>query len=86
MKVVEQLDPLVTEYIKINYAKAENFRNLLNGLDSGAFGACGVTGAAGAGAGASASTSSYRRRLPLLEVLRQRGNQAKGQGQPAQRQ
>jgi len=46
-KVVEQLDPLVTEYIKINYAKAENFRNLLNGQDTGAFGACGVTGAAG---------------------------------------
>ena len=37
-KVVEQLDPLVTEYIKINYAKAENFRNLLNGCDTGAFG------------------------------------------------
>jgi type IV pilus assembly protein PilQ len=44
-KVVEQLDPLVTEYIKINYAKAENFRNLLNGRDTGAFGSCGVTGA-----------------------------------------
>lgn len=40
-KVVEQLDPLVTEYIKINYAKAENFRNLLNGRDTGAFGSCG---------------------------------------------
>ena len=56
--VVEQLDPLVTEYIKINYAKAVDFRNLLSGRDSGAFGACGVTGATGAGAGASASTSS----------------------------
>jgi type IV pilus assembly protein PilQ len=54
-KVVEQLDPLVTEYIKINYAKAENFRNLLNGQDTGAFGACGVTGAA---AGSSTSTGS----------------------------
>ncbi len=39
---IEQLDPLVTEYIKINYAKAENFRNLLNGLDTGQFGGCGV--------------------------------------------
>ncbi|WP_262966650.1 type IV pilus secretin family protein [Methylobacter psychrophilus] len=40
--VIEQLDPLVTEYIKINYARAENFRNLLNGLDTGAFGSCGI--------------------------------------------
>ena len=40
--VVEQLDPLVTEYIKINYARAENFRNLLNGRDASAIGACGV--------------------------------------------
>ena len=54
-KVVEQLDPLVTEYIKINYAKAENFRNLLNGADTGAFGSCGVNEAS---AGASSSGSS----------------------------
>ena len=27
--VLEQLDPLITEYIKINYARAESFRNLL---------------------------------------------------------
>ncbi|TAL47489.1 MAG: type IV pilus secretin family protein [Methylovulum sp.] len=40
--VVEQLDPLITEYIQINYAKAENFRNLLYGRDTGAFGSCGV--------------------------------------------
>lgn len=40
--VVEQLDPLITEYIAINYAKAENFRNLLYGLDSAAFNSCGV--------------------------------------------
>ncbi len=39
---IEQLEPLVTEYIKINYAKAENFRNLLNGLDTGQFGGCGA--------------------------------------------
>ncbi len=45
-KVVEQLDPLVTEYIKINYAKANSFKALLNGGDAGAFGACGVTGTA----------------------------------------
>jgi len=40
--VIEQLDPLVTEYIKINYARAENFKNLLNGLDTGQFGSCGI--------------------------------------------
>lgn len=40
--VVEQLEPLLTEYIPINYAKAENFRNLLYGRDTGAFGSCGV--------------------------------------------
>jgi type IV pilus assembly protein PilQ len=57
-KVVEQLDPLVTEYIKINYAKAENFRNLLNGHDTGAFGACGVTGAASGSSTATGSISS----------------------------
>ncbi|MBL6987528.1 MAG: AMIN domain-containing protein, partial [Methylobacter sp.] len=45
-KVVAQLDPLVTEYIKIDYAKANSFRQLLNGADAGSFGACGVTGTA----------------------------------------
>jgi type IV pilus assembly protein PilQ len=40
--VIEQLDPLVTEYLKINYAKAENFRNLLYGLDSGGNTVCGL--------------------------------------------
>lgn len=51
-KVVEQLDPLVTEYVKINYAKAESFRNLLNGRDTGAFGSCSLAG------GSSGSSSS----------------------------
>lgn len=41
--IIEQLDPLVTEYLKINYAKAENFRNLLYGLDSGGNQVCGVS-------------------------------------------
>jgi type IV pilus assembly protein PilQ len=53
-KVVEQLDPLVTEYVKINYAKAESFRNLLNGRDTGAFGSCSSTG----GSSGSSSSSS----------------------------
>ena len=41
--VIEELDPLVTEYIKINYARAENFRNLLNGIDTGEYGSCGAS-------------------------------------------
>ncbi len=40
--VVEQIDPLVTEYIKIDYARAENIRNVLNGRDTGVFGSCGA--------------------------------------------
>ena len=42
-KVVEISEPLQTEYIKINYARAENFRNLLYGRDAGSFGQCGVS-------------------------------------------
>ena len=41
-EVIELLDPLVTEYLKINYAKAENFRNLLYGRDSGGNTVCGL--------------------------------------------
>jgi type IV pilus assembly protein PilQ len=41
-EVVEKSDALITEYIKINYAKAESFKSLLNGMDTGAFGSCGA--------------------------------------------
>jgi type IV pilus assembly protein PilQ len=54
-KIVEQLEPLVTEYIKINYARAENFRNLLNGQDTGAFGSCGSSKSSGGAGGGSSS-------------------------------
>ncbi len=57
--ILEQLDPLITEYIKINYARAESFRNLLNGLDAGQLGSCGVkTGTGSNTANYSISTSS----------------------------
>ncbi len=56
-KVVERLEPLVTEYLKINYARAENFRNLLNGSDTGTFGSCGVSKASGSQAPASGQAS-----------------------------
>lgn len=42
-EVVEKSDLLVTEYIKINFAKAESFKSLLNGMDTGAFGTCGAS-------------------------------------------
>ena len=56
--VIERLDPLVTEYIKINYARAENFRNLLNGNDTGAFGSCGVGNTSSSSSSSSSSTSA----------------------------
>lgn len=42
-EVVEKSDALITEYLKINFAKAESFKSLLNGLDTGAFGTCGAS-------------------------------------------
>ncbi|WP_020158155.1 type IV pilus secretin family protein [Methylobacter marinus] len=56
--VVEQLEPLVTEYLKINYAKAESFRNLLNGFDSMAFGSCVMANGNSSGSSSSSSSSS----------------------------
>jgi type IV pilus assembly protein PilQ len=44
-RVVEQLEPLQTEYIKINFARAENLSNLLYGRNAGSLGVCGVTSA-----------------------------------------
>lgn len=86
-KVVEQLDPLVTEYIKINYARAENFRNLLNGLDTGAFGSCGSNKSSGSGSSGSGGTSSFLGSAPsgLAIGQGQQGNsnstgQVQGQG------
>ncbi|MFI3196202.1 MAG: type IV pilus secretin PilQ [Methylococcaceae bacterium] len=85
--VVEQLDPLVTEYIQINYAKAENFRNLLYGNDTGAFGSCstrrqgsGSSGSSGS-AGGSSSASSMGSMSPNMPNQNQNQNQNQtGQG------
>jgi type IV pilus assembly protein PilQ len=78
-KIVEQLEPLVTEYIKINYARAENFRNLLNGLDTGAFGSC------GSGTSTSGSSSSSGMGGSSAGSSAQ-GGQGYGQGQSGQQQ
>jgi type IV pilus assembly protein PilQ len=51
-KIVEQLEPLRTEYIQVNYAKAENFRNLLQGATSiGSVNGCSVTSSGSGGSG-----------------------------------
>ena len=39
---LEISEPLITEFIPINYAKATDFRNLLKGVDSSAMGGCGL--------------------------------------------
>ena len=57
-EVVEKSDALITEYLKINYAKAESFKSLLNGLDTGAFGSCGSGDTNSGSSGSSSSTSS----------------------------
>ncbi|POZ53281.1 type IV pilus secretin PilQ [Methylovulum psychrotolerans] len=72
--VVEQLDPLITEYISINYAKAENFRNLLYGFDSAAFNSCGVrmrAGGSGLSSSSSSSTSQTTQQMPQQQMQRQ---------------
>lgn len=56
--VVGELEPLITEYIKINYAKATDFRNLLKGTDVRTFGSCSGGSSASNSSSASADTSS----------------------------
>ncbi|WP_031433847.1 type IV pilus secretin PilQ [Methylomarinum vadi] len=79
-KIVEELEPLVTEYIQINYAKAEDFSKMLfsrgqaGGRAGGAGGVGGVGGAAtatgvGAGVAGSRGINDDERRL-----ISRRGN------------
>ncbi|WP_394751761.1 type IV pilus secretin PilQ [Crenothrix sp.] len=82
-QIVEQLDPLITEYIKINYARAENFRNLLNGMDTGAFGSCGAGKSSGGGGGSSSSSISPPA-IGMLGMQNQQGSGNSGQGQNPQ--
>lgn len=74
--VVEKLDPLVTEYIKINYARAENFRNLFNGLDTGAFGTCGSGAANSMGGSSSSGQSQLNQGYQNMSQNQQGSNQA----------
>jgi len=41
-QVVERLEPLITEYIQINYAQASNFQSILEGNSSGGINGCSV--------------------------------------------
>lgn len=71
-KAVEQLDPLITEYIKINYAKADDFRNLLFGYDSSNVGSCvRLTQRDISGTGTSSSSQNQQNRNPLQNPLQQ---------------
>jgi type IV pilus assembly protein PilQ len=80
--VIEQMDPLVTEYIKINYAKAENFKNLLNGLDTGQFGSCGTKSASGSTT--STSASSYASSSNQGGQVANQGSNSQGANQAGQ--
>ena len=87
--VVEQLEPLVTEYIKINYARAENFRNLLNGRDAFAIGACGVISSTGSASSSSALVGGGVGGAPFQGLSQNQNqipfqNQNLGQNQGAQ--
>lgn len=85
--VVEQLDPLVTEYIQINYAKAESFRNLLYGVDTGAFGNCSVrqarfngSGGGGGSAGGSSQGSQQGQGMGQQNFNQNQSQRSGGQG------
>jgi len=58
LKVVERLEPLKTEYIQINYAKAENFRNILFGNSSQSADGCTVQSGGSNSSGSSGSSQS----------------------------
>ncbi len=56
-KVVERLEPLKTEYMQIDFAKAENFRNILFGVSSVSADGCTVSQGGSSDAGSSGSGS-----------------------------
>ncbi len=57
-KVVDRLEPLKTEYIQINFAKAENFRNILFGASSISADGCSVSEESGSEGGSGGSGGS----------------------------
>ena len=80
-RIVEQVDPLITEYIKINYAKADDFRNLLFGYDASNLGSCVKVNAADLLTGGTTTTSSSGATTGSTGGTAGAGGGAGGQGQ-----
>ncbi len=76
-RVIEQLEPLKTEYIQINYAKAEDFRNLLmpnlRGNRTGGNAANNNQGGAGAGQAGSANSNGFVNSADAFRLISRRG-------------
>ncbi|MGR8953165.1 MAG: type IV pilus secretin PilQ, partial [Gammaproteobacteria bacterium] len=64
--VVEQLDPLLTEYLKINYAKAEDFIQLLYGFNNLTKLACGSPKTSSSSASSQASSQKSQQQFDNL--------------------
>ena len=80
-RIVEQVDPLITEYIKINYAKADDFRNLLFGYDASNLVSCVKVNAADLLTGGTTTTSSSGATTGSTGGTAGAGGGAGGQGQ-----
>lgn len=80
-KVVEQLEILKTEYIQINYAKAENFRSLIMGSSTGSFDGCNIskTGQGGGGQSSQSSSGQSDSMQGMQGMMGQSGGQSGGQ-------
>jgi len=57
-KVVERLEKLKTEYMQINYSKANNFRNIILGYSSRSSNGCSVSSGSNSSGGTQSSSSS----------------------------
>lgn len=61
-EMAERLEPLKTEYIQVNYAKAENFRNILFGMSSISADGCTISQGASSSGGQGGGKWYWRRR------------------------
>ena len=57
-QIIRQLEPLRTEYIQINYAKADNFRNILLGISTGSIDGCTMSSSVSGASGGTRSNPS----------------------------
>ncbi|NOQ13440.1 MAG: type IV pilus secretin PilQ [Methyloprofundus sp.] len=65
-RVVARLEPLRTEYIQINFAKAENFRNILFGNSAASADGCNVSVAGGGSGGGGRRSTKVTEDYALL--------------------